>query len=87
MEMFKINNKVKREIAREVKEVINGKEYTEIGIMYNVDKENFFTVETSKIDRFEHEGNIKYKVFIHYGADGKLTLKDIEEKIFTGKEI
>lgn len=79
---FKITNKVKRELAREIKELIKDQDYVEVGIMYNVNEDKFFTTETGKMDKLEYEGNVKYNIFTYYRADGNLTLEKIEEKIF-----
>ncbi len=80
---FKINNQVKRSIAREVKIEIANYDYMEIAIMYNPTSEEFYTTSTFNIDKDESEGNIHYQTFSHSAVDGKLTLLEIENKIFS----
>lgn len=91
MEKFKITNLIKREVAKKVKAEMqrqfkNG-EYSEVGVMYDPSQENyslgnFYLAESSNIEKEEYEGKMLFKLFEHYKADGKLTLKEIENIIF-----
>lgn len=86
MERFNITNAIKRELAREVKKEIGNNDYTELAVMYKAANSSlegeFYTATTSEIQKLESEGDCYYKTFTHYKADGKITLKEIEEKIF-----
>ena len=80
--VYKITKKVKREIAREVKQYMGTKDYVEIAIMYNPYTDKFFTSKTINIQHLEYDGYIHYKTFIYYRVDGRVTLGEIEDKIF-----
>jgi len=90
LEKFNITNKIKRELARKVKNEIveqvesNAKSiyYGEFGIMYNESRE-FYIAATTNIEEEQFKGNCLYRI-ISFDQENiiKTTLKEIEEKIF-----
>lgn len=86
MEKFNINNKIKRQLAREVKSKIGSKSYTELVIMYKppsfTSSGCFYIDSTPRIELLLSKEDLVYKIFTHHSKDGNLTLKDIEDKIF-----
>lgn len=87
MEKFNITNSIKRDLARKVKKEIGDNDYTELAIMYKSptfsEDGHFYLTETINIQKLETETeDCHYKTFTHYKADGKITLKEIENLIF-----
>lgn len=87
VEKFKINNEIKTDVCRELKNLIKNdlktNEYIEYAIMYNVEKQKFFITDTSHIQKLEFEGNCFYKLITVYKADeDKITIKSLIPQIF-----
>lgn len=87
MEKFNITNAIKKQLARKVKKEIGNNDYSELAVMYKAPNSSsdgeFYVIATSKINMCENEGDCYYKTFTHYKSDGKITLKEIENKIFS----
>jgi len=88
MEKFNITKSSKRELAKLVKKAVGNNDYTELSIVYlapsNIYEGRFDICGTSEkelIDSYER-GECFYCRFEHSAADGKPTLKEIENKIF-----
>ena len=88
MEKFNITRQTKRDLAKLVKEAIGTNDYTELSIVYlapsHVNNGRFGICGTTEKDLIDSNdrGECFYKSFSNYKADGKITLKRIEEDIF-----
>jgi len=86
MEKFNITNSTKRQVAKEIKKEIGNNDYTELAVMYTTsnfsDNGYFHIAKTSEIQNLEEKGECYYKTFEYYKTDGKITLEEIETKIF-----
>ncbi|MDV3426639.1 MAG: hypothetical protein LIR50_05550 [Bacillota bacterium] len=87
MEKFNITRETKRDLARNIKKQIGNNDYIELAVMYvpanNIHNGYFQAVETIIREKLENEGQCYYCLFTHNKTDGKLTLKDIENLIFS----
>ncbi|MBD5589134.1 hypothetical protein [Clostridium botulinum] len=80
---IKLTNQIKKEVARDIKEEIRGKDFAEIGIFYNPDTKWFFIDSTQHINKHKSEGKTLYKIIEYYKADNtKMTLQEIEVMVF-----
>ncbi|GAA0082915.1 hypothetical protein [Clostridium sp. CTA-6] len=80
---IKLTNQIKKDIARDIKEEIKGKDFAEIGIFYNPDTKWFFIDNTRHIDKHKSEGKTLYKIIEYYKSDNtKMTLQEIEKMVF-----
>ncbi|EKS4345201.1 hypothetical protein QB607_003205 [Clostridium botulinum] len=80
---IKLTNQIKKDIARDIKEEIKGKDYAEIGIFYNPNTKWFFIDSTQHIDKHKSEGKTLYKIIEYYKSDNtKMSLQEIERMVF-----
>lgn len=88
MKKFNITVKIKRDLAKLVKESIGNNDYTELSIVYlepsSTNEGKFDICGTSEKDLIDScdRGEYFYINFTNYKADGKITLKEIEKQIF-----
>ena len=86
MEKFNITNKTMRSLSNLVKEEIKVNGNVELGVFYKCESMyedgKFFIADASQKHELELKGNVVYNFFCHNKEDGKITLNEIESKIF-----